>query len=123
MTDHYQNVQEIEAVVAGFENCTTPKDGFTHLSHLTVATFYLYTSTPQLAFEKMRFGLFRFLNHHGVDLSKYDERVTRAWLKEVQNVIEHSDPDSSLVSLTNIVLTRLGTFRLPVEANDEVDPK
>ena len=112
MSVHYQNFQEIEAVVAGFEACTTPKDGFTHLSHLTVATFYLHTSTPELAFEKMRVGLFRFLDHHAVDRSKYNERVTRAWLQQIQNVIEQSDSASSLVSLTNIVLERLGTFRL-----------
>ena len=61
MTVRYQNVQEIEAVVAGFEDCTTSKDAFTHLSHLTVGAYYLQTSTQDIAFEKMRVGLFRFL--------------------------------------------------------------
>ena len=63
---HYQTAQEIEAVVAGFENCTTANEQFTHLSHLTVAAYYLCTSTPDETFEKMRFGLLRFLDHHGV---------------------------------------------------------
>ncbi|HEV2827009.1 MAG TPA: hypothetical protein VGW76_05350 [Pyrinomonadaceae bacterium] len=115
MTFHYQNVQEIEAVVAGFEDCTTSKDGFTHLSHLTVGAYYLHTSTQDVAFEKMRVGLFRFLDHHAVDRSKYNERVTRAWLQQIQDVIKQSDPDSSLVSLTNAVLERLAAFRLPGE--------
>ena len=119
MSVHYQTVQEIEAVVAGFEACTTPKDGFTHLSHLTVATFYLHTSNLETAFEKMRAGLFRFLDHHSVDRSKYNERVTRAWLKEIQTVLHECESDSSLVSLANVVLERLGTFRLPAEAADE----
>ena len=119
MSFPYQNVQEIEAVVAGFEACTTPKDGFTHLSHLTVATFYLHTSNLEIAFEKMRVGLFRFLDHHSVDRSKYNERVTRSWLEEIQTVLNQSDSDASLLSLTNTVLERLGTFRLPMEATDE----
>ena len=123
MTVRYHNVQEIEAVVVGFEDCTTPKDQFTHLSHLTVGAYYLHTSTHDQAFEKMRSGLFRFLDHHGVDRSKYNERVTRAWLEQIQNVIEQSDSDASLVWLTNAVLEQLGAFRLPIEATSEVDPK
>ena len=62
----YQNEKEIAAVVAGFEKCTTGKDEFTHRSHLTVAVYYLRNSTPDQAFRKMRAGLFRFLDHHGV---------------------------------------------------------
>ena len=120
MTFRYQTVKEIEAVVAGFEDCTTPRDQFTHLSHLTVGAYYLHTSTPDIAFEKMRSGLFRFLDHHGVDRSKYNERVTRAWLEQIQRVIEQSDSNSSLVSLTNAVLEQLGAFRLPIEATSEV---
>ena len=119
MTMHYKTLQEIEAVVAGFEACTTPKEGFTHLSHLTVGSFYLHTSSPEIAFEKMRVGLLRFLDHQGVDSAKYNELVTRAWLREIQKVINQSDPGTSLLSLTNTVLERLGSFRLPTQAHDE----
>ena len=42
---HYKDEHEIEAEVAGFEQCTTEKDKFTHLSHLTVAVYYLRQST------------------------------------------------------------------------------
>ena len=123
MTSYYKDASEIEEVVAGFENCTTAKDAFTHLSHLTVATYYLLNSTPAAAFEKMRAGLFRFLDHHRVGRLKYNERVTRAWLEQIQNVIQQSDSDASLVWLTNAVLEQLGAFRLPIEATSEVDPK
>ncbi len=70
MKDHYQTEQEIEAVVAGFEKCTTRKSEFTHLSHLTVAVYYLRNFDAGQAFQKMRAGLFRFLDHHGVDRVK-----------------------------------------------------
>ena len=123
MTGYYKDASEIEEVVAGFEDCTTAKDAFTHLSHLTVATYYLLNSSSAVAFEKMRVGLFRFLDHHGVGRSKYNEQVTRAWLKEIQNVIQQSDADASLVWLTNSVLEQLGAFRLPIEATSEVEPR
>ena len=123
MTGYYKDASEIEEVVAGFEDCTTAKDAFTHLSHLTVATYYLLNSTSAAALEKMRVGLFRFLDHHGVGRSKYNERVTRAWLEQIQYVIQQSDSEASLVWLTNAVLEQLGDFRLPIEATSEVDPK
>lgn len=123
MTGYYKDASEIEAVVVGFEDCTTAKDAFTHLSHLTVGTYYLLNSTSAAALEKMRVGLFRFLDHHGVDRSKYNEQVTRTWLEQIQNVIQQSDSDASLVWLTNAVLEQLGAFCLPIEATSEVDPK
>ena len=91
MSDHYQTEKEIEAVVQGFESCTTARDDFRHREHLTVAVWYLRNSTPEQAFEKMRSGLFRFLDHHGVGRAKYKEALTLSWLKLIQSVIEQMD--------------------------------
>jgi hypothetical protein len=121
MGDHYQTEQEIAAVVEGFEQCTTTKDGFTHLSHLTVATYYLCNSTPDESFQKMRSGLLRFLDHHGVGRAKYRDRLTWAWIQQIQNVIEQMDSDASLVGITNAVLERLGDSRITVENQTEDD--
>jgi len=115
MADYFKTEQEIEAVVSGFENCTTSKEGFTHLSHLTVATCYLCNSTPEEAFEKMRSGLLRFLKHHGVNSAKYSDRVTWAWIRKTQSVMEQMETDCSLVVITNAVLEQLGPHRLTVE--------
>ena len=119
MADYFKTEQEIVAVVSGFENCTTSKEGFTHLSHLTVAAYYLCHSTPDAAFEKMRFGLLRFLDHHGVGRAKYDDGLTLTWIKQIQNVIEQLAPDSSLVVITNRVLERLADTRIAREAHPE----
>ncbi|HEV7681026.1 MAG TPA: hypothetical protein VGO68_02805 [Pyrinomonadaceae bacterium] len=119
MTDHYQTEQEIAAVVAGFENCTTGKEDFTHLSHLTVATYYLRDSTSDEAFEKMRNGLFRFLDHHAVAPGKYNEQLTRSWLALVQDVMAQANADASLLEVTNIVLERLEDSRMVVARKDE----
>lgn len=113
--EQYQNEQEIEAVVVGFEGCTTGKDEFTHLSHLTVAVYYLRNSTPDQAFKKMRIGLFRFLDHHGVGRAKYNEQLTVAWIKLIQSVIQEMNPDLTLLAVTNAVLQRLGDSRISVE--------
>ena len=115
----YQNEKEIAAVVAGFEKCTTGKDEFTHISHLTVAVYYLRNSTPDQAFRKMRAGLFRFLDHHGVGRAKYNEQLTLSWLKLIQSVLEVMDPELSLVSVTSIVLERFGDSRISTEDNLE----
>jgi len=121
MPDCYQSVEEIAAVVRGFENCTTPKDQFTHRSHLTVATYYLYTSTPDETFAKMRLGLQRFLDHHGVDPAKYSDRVTRLWIQQVQNVCEQIGPAATLLATTNAVLDRLGDSRIAVAPDTETN--
>ena len=119
MADYFKTNQEIEAVVSGFENCTTSKEEFTHLSHLTVATYYLCHSTPEESFEKMRSGLLRFLTHHGVDSAKYSDRVTWAWIKRIREVRQLADKDSSLVEIVNRVIADLRQARIPIERNGE----
>ena len=115
MGEHYQTAEEIEAVVSGFENCTTSKEEFTHLSHLTVATYYICNSTAEESFEKMRSGLLRFLKHHGVNTGKYSDRVTRAWLEQVHQVCELTNQESSLVVIVNKVIADLGAARISIE--------
>lgn len=121
MSGHYETEQQIQAVVQGFESCTTAKDEFKHREHLTVAVWYLRNSTPEQAFEKMRSGLFRFLDHHGVGRTKYKEALTLSWLKLIQSVIEQVNADLSLTEVTNIVLERLGDLRVISQYDSEAD--
>lgn len=55
--DYYENEEEIEAVVTGFESCATAKEDFKHRNHLTVAVWYLLHSPAEEAVERMREGL------------------------------------------------------------------
>ena len=119
MADYFNTEQEIEAVVSGFEDCTTSKEKFTHLSHLTVATYYLSHSTPEESFEKMRSGLLRFLKHHGVNTAKYSDRVTWAWIEEIRQVCQLTNQDSSLLEIVNTVIGHLGHARIPIERDGE----
>jgi hypothetical protein len=122
MANYFQTEEEIAAVVAGFEQCTTGKDGFSHFRQLTVAAYYLSNSTPDEAFRKMRFGLLRFLDHHGVGREHYKDRLTWAWIEQIQSVIEQMDSGSSLVAITNAVVERLGKSRIVLADEPEDGP-
>jgi hypothetical protein len=115
MGGHYKTEQEIEAVVAGFEQCTTAPDDFKHREHLTVAVCYLRNSTHDEALQKMCSGLLRFLDHHGVGRATYNEQLTRSWITLIQRVIEQMNPNTSLVEVTNVVLQRFGDSRIAAD--------
>lgn len=121
MGHYFQSEQEIEAVVEGFESCTTGADDFKHRSHLTVAVWYLRNSTLEQAFQKMCSGLLRFLDHHGVGRATYDERLTMKWIRLIQDAIEGMNPDLSLLEVTNLVIERLGDSRVVVDSSEVSD--
>ena len=112
---HFQNEKEIEAVVRGFESCSTKADDFKHRDHLTVGVWYLRHSTPEQAFQRMCAGLLRFLDQHGVGRTKYDERLTMKWIKAIQKTMEEINSDLSLLQVTNLVIDRLGDSRVVVD--------
>jgi len=103
---YYKSEEKIRAVVKGFESCATPKQDFKHRDHLTVAVWYLSHSTSEKAIQRMRSGLFRFLDHHGVGRAKYHETLTMFWIKLVQNGLEQMDQQASLVEMANAILER-----------------
>jgi len=108
----YQHESEIQAVVAGFESCSTDKTNFKHRDHLTVAVRYLATSTPDEAPERLRQSLFTFIDHHQVDRIKYNETVTIFWLQMVRQVMKELPEQASLVDKCNHVLDKLGNADL-----------
>ena len=117
MGHYFQNQKEIEAVVRGFESCTTGVDDFKHRSHLTVAVWYLRNSTPEQAFQKMCSGLLRFLDHHGVGRTKYNEQLTMGWIKVIQETIAEMNPDLSLLEVTNMVIDRISDSRVVIDSS------
>ena len=124
MAVHYQDIEQIEAVVRGFEGCSTGKEDFTHAGHLMVAAWYLHKYTFEQAAARMRAGLFRFLDHHGVGQEKYNETITLFWLKVVNAFAlaqsgsrggatkEQGLNAAQLVSLANELIQTFGDARL-----------
>jgi hypothetical protein len=114
---HFQNEKEIEAIVQGFESCTTAADDFKHRDHLTVAVWYLHSSTPEQAFQQMCAGLLQFLDHHGVGRTKYNEQLTLKWINLIQETIREMNPDLSLLQVTNMVIDRFGGSRVVIDSS------
>lgn len=119
MAHNYKDVREIEAVVKGFETCTTRKDDFTHRSHLTVAVYYLDSSNELEATQRMRTGLHRFLDHHGVGRAKFHETLTVFWIRTVSAFLDRLDRKLTLLEKTNAVVGSLGDSRLVFEYYSE----
>ena len=119
MSGYYKDVREIEAVVKGFESCATGKDDFSHLSHLTVAAYYLHDSNQLDATQRMRAGLLRFLDHHGIGRAKFHETLTIFWIRTVSGFLDRLDPTLELLELTNSVIESFGDSRLVFEYYSE----
>jgi hypothetical protein len=87
--NRYKSETEIEAIVLGFENCTLPDSEFKHAEHLTVALYYLHRlrlTVPE-ATERMRAGLYRFLDHYAGDRQAYNETITLFWIRIVSSFL------------------------------------
>ena len=102
--NRYQSEAEIEQVVRGFEECETGADDFRHPQHLVVAVCYLHTMDKDAALERMRSGLLRFLDHHGVDKGKYSETTTVFWIDKIAEKLSEIGPGVSVVEKCNTIL-------------------
>ena len=94
---------EIERVVRGFETCQTSADQFKHKDHLIVAVWYMHNLGREAALERMREGLLRFIDHHGVDPKKYSEEITRFWIERVAKRLDELG-NVSIVEKCNQIL-------------------
>jgi hypothetical protein len=121
MSRLYESEVEIEQAVRGFETCATPAADFHHREHLTVAVWYLQTLSRAEAVDRMRAGLLRFIEHHGVDPKKYSEEVTVFWVDEVASRLEGMGSETQLLEKVNqIILSFSSTARTPaVRVEDE----
>ncbi len=110
----YGSEGELEAVVRGFESCATPPAEFTHAAHLIVALCYLRGSrlTVPQASERLRAGLYRFLDHNGVDRQKYHETITLFWLKRVRGFLDRADGARPAAELVNEMIELCGDAKL-----------
>lgn len=80
---------------ADFESCRLSPARFNHRTHLRIAYIYLCEHADETALAQFRKALLRFLEFHGVDVSKYHETLTGAWILAVRHFMEKSTPSSS----------------------------
>jgi hypothetical protein len=101
----YRSEADIEYVVRGFERCETGADDFRHPQHLVVATWYVDKMGRDRALDRMRDGLMKFLDHHGVDKGKYSETVTVFWIDKIAAKLDELGSDVSVVEKCNEILS------------------
>ena len=74
---------EVPRLVARFEDCTLPKEEWTHRAHLTVGLWYATRLPYEAALGAMRDGILRLNQAHGVPTTPtrgYHETITRFYL-------------------------------------------
>jgi len=96
----YGSDEEVSEVVRRFESCEFAPDEFKHRLHLTVALVYLLDSPYPAALERMRRGLGRFVEHHGLS-GVYHETLTVFWMRRVLAFAEQADRARGLAELAN----------------------
>jgi hypothetical protein len=101
---HYKSEHEIETLVRDFESCKIDKTEFRHPQHLTVGAWYVQTMGREQALDRMRSGLFRFLDHHGVDKKKYDETITVYWIERIADKLNELGDGLPFVEKCNEVV-------------------
>ncbi len=80
---------------AAFEACRVAPASFDHRAHIRLAYVYLVDNDTETAVALMRSALLAFIDHHGVERSKYHETMTWAWILAVRHFMERSPKASS----------------------------
>jgi len=78
-----------------FEAFKFPPGEFNHRVHIRLAYVYLSAYDTDTAHQLMRSALLSFLEHHGVNVSKYHETITRAWIMAVRHFMENTSSSAS----------------------------
>lgn len=78
-----------------FEECKFPPAEFNHRAHIRLAYVYLTAYDTDAAHQLMRNSLLSFLQCYGVDVSKYHETITRAWIRAVRHFMANTQSSES----------------------------
>ena len=105
--DHitFRTTEEILSLVRRFEDCTLPREEWTHAAHLTVALWHLLQFDWPEAVTRVRRGIKRYNTAHGIRTTPtggYHETLTIFWLRTVRNFLEAERNEArALVRLAN----------------------
>ena len=91
----YQLSNDDREFISLFESCELSPTEFNHRGHIRLAYIYLTEHDDDTAYQLMRDSLIRFITHNGVDISKYHETITRAWVLAVRHFMENDTGSES----------------------------
>ena len=101
----FRTTEEILALVRGFEDCTLPRERWTHAAHLTVALWHLLQYDWPDTVARVRLGIQRYNAAHGIRTTPtggYHETLTLFWLRRVRAYLEEGRNEArALVPLAN----------------------
>jgi len=115
LKSHFRSEADIVALVESFESCALPPDAFKHADHLAVVAWYLKSTSERDATDRMRAGLYRFLDAHVGDRQKYHETITVFWVKLVKKFLERMDKECEFSELVNELAEHYGDSKLVFE--------
>ncbi|SFF01867.1 hypothetical protein SAMN05518672_11472 [Chitinophaga sp. CF118] len=81
-------------LVQEFENCTFPKEEWTHVSHFIMAFWYCVKFPLPQAIQKIRSGIMKYnvsIGGKNTDISGYHETITLFYTTEVANYLVTAD--------------------------------
>ncbi len=101
----FRTTEEILSLVRRFEDCTLPREEWTHAAHLTVALWHLLVYDWPEAVARVRTGIKRYNEAHGIRTTPtggYHETLTIFWLRHVRAFLEDGRNEArSLAALAN----------------------
>lgn len=104
-TATYRHASEILELLRGFETCALPRERWTHAAHLTVALWHLLQYDWPEAVSRVRAGIKRYNEAHGVLMTReggYHETLTLFWMRHVRAFLERGYNEARpLVPLAN----------------------
>jgi hypothetical protein len=114
----FRTTGDILALVRRFDDCTLPREGWTHAAHLTVALWHLLQYDWPEAVRRVRLRIQRYNAAHGIRTTPtggYHETLTIFWLQYVRAFLEGERNEArALVSLAN-ELAATADKSLPLE--------
>src|ERR671928_108599 len=101
----FRTSEEMFELLRRFEDCTLPREEWTHAAHLTVALWHLLQFDWPEAVARVRHGIKRYNAAHGVPTTPtggYHETLTLFWLRAVRRYLEAERNEArALVHLAN----------------------
>lgn len=76
--------------VVQFEECRFAPRDFDHRAHVRLAYAYLADRDVETAVAAMRSALVAFLRHNKIEVTRYHETLTRAWILAVRHFMAKS---------------------------------
>jgi hypothetical protein len=117
-TTKFRTTAEVLSLLRRFDDCTLPRDEWTHAAHLTVALWHLLEYDWAEAVPRVRLGIQRYNAAHGIRTTPtggYHETLTLFWMRRVRAFLEDGRNEArSLVALANDLGAALDS-RLPFE--------